>query len=80
VTLLQTEIKVIHLLHPIQRAPAEAQRIGYYTQAGRAVGYELQFPDGHRCNLTYAEIGKLIEADEAYGREEETAVLKVSTS
>lgn len=66
---IQTEIKMIHLLHPIERVPAEAQRIGYYLQAGRAIGYELQFPDGHRCKLTYAEIGELIEADEAWGRE-----------
>lgn len=70
-TTIQTEIKVIYLLHPVKQIPAEAQRIGYYLEAGRVVGYELQFPDGHRCKLTYAEIGELIEADRTWGREAE---------
>ena len=67
---IKTEVKIIYLLHPNERVPAVAQRVGYYTEAAKVIGYELQFPDGHRCHLTYAEIGDLIAAGEAYGKEE----------
>ena len=66
----KTEVKLIYLLHPNEEVPAVAQRVGYYTEAAKVIGYELQFPDGHRCHLTYAEIGDLIAAGEAYGKEE----------
>lgn len=66
----KNEVKIIYLLHPIQKVPAAAQRVGYYTETAKVIGYELQFPDGHRCQLTYAEIGHLIAAGEAYGKEE----------
>ena len=50
-----------HLRHPLTNTPATAAAVGYHTQAGRAVGLVLQFPDGHRCHLTYNEIGNLQE-------------------
>lgn len=63
---LNATVKLIHMMHPIQDVPAMAQRIGYYMKNGRNVGYELQFPDGHTCYLTYAEIGELMEAEREY--------------
>lgn len=66
----KNEVKIIYLLHPLHKVPAVAQRVGYYTHEAKVIGYELQFPDGHRCSLTYAEIGQLIAAGEAYGKEE----------
>lgn len=50
------------LQHPLHQVPAVAQVVGYYVKNGRNVGEELQFCDGHRCKLTYAEITKLQQA------------------
>jgi len=62
--------KIIHLAHPILHVPAEARRIDYYYDAGRAVGLVLEFADGQRASLTYREIRELQAAEE----EQETAV------
>lgn len=51
--------KIIYLQHPNLSVPAEAQRVGYYYENGRAVGLVLQFPDGQRASLTYQEIERL---------------------
>jgi len=63
---IKTEVKLIYLLHPIAETPSTGQQIGYYYEAGRAVGCKLRFPDGHTACLTYAEIGKLIERQQEY--------------
>lgn len=51
--------KIIHLQHPDLHVAAEAQRVSYYYQNGRAVGLVLQFADGQRASLTYQEIERL---------------------
>lgn len=53
--------KTRELLHPIHRVPAVADVVGYYLDpvTSRNIGEELQFCDGHRCKLTYAEIQDL---------------------
>lgn len=51
--------KIIHLQHPTLHVPAEALQVGYYREAGRIVGLELQFADGRRMKLTFAEIADL---------------------
>ena len=47
---------IIYMNHPVQDVPSVAERVGYYYEGIKVVGYELQFPDGHRCKLTYREI------------------------
>lgn len=48
--------KTKELLHPIQNVPAVATIVSDWMKNGRFIGLELQFPDGHRCKLTFAEI------------------------
>ena len=62
--IIKTEVKIVYLRHPLNNIMSAAQRVGYYYQHGRCVGYKLQFPDGHTCHLTYAEIGVLMKEDE----------------
>lgn len=47
------------LLHPLLKVPAVAVVTGYYQRNGRNIGEVLQFVDGHRASLTYAEISNL---------------------
>lgn len=61
---MKTEIKIIFLNHPLHQLPSVGKRVGWYHKNGRAVGYELQFPDGHRCKLTFEEIRELMSAEE----------------
>jgi hypothetical protein len=57
------ELKAVHLQHPLLGCPAMAEFADYYLVNGRNVGMVLQFPDGHRASLTYAEIESLQGAD-----------------
>ena len=50
---------VIYMQHPVHHVPSVAERVGYYYEGIKVIGYELQFPDGHRCKLRYAEIRAL---------------------
>ncbi len=55
------------LMHPLLNVPSVATVVGFYIgAAGRNIGEELQFCDGHRCKLTYTEIGALVDALEAH--------------
>lgn len=66
------------LMHPVLSVPSVATVVGYYIGAhGRNIGEELQFCDGHRCKLTYNEIGKLQDALEAYELDFELTVTAV---
>ena len=55
----QNSIHIIYMNHPVQDVPSVAERVGYYYEGIKVVGYELQFPDGYRCKLRYAEIRAL---------------------
>jgi hypothetical protein len=48
--------KTVWVMHPDDNVPVEATKTGYYLQNGRAIGLELQFPDGRRVGFTYDEI------------------------
>lgn len=48
--------KSYNLIHPLHGVPAVATQEDYWREKGRAVGLELQFCDGHRACMTYAEI------------------------
>ncbi len=72
---MNTEVKAIQLLHPLLNVPAVAKCVGYYVgKNGRNIGMELQFPDGHRCKLTYGEIAKLQKSAETEEMEQQAAV------
>ena len=47
---------IIYMNHPVHDTPSVAERVGYYYDGLKVIGYELQFPDGHQCKLTYQEI------------------------
>lgn len=49
-------MKTIKLLHPIHDVPAVADVVDKLFDNGRYTGYILQFPDGHRTQMTFAEI------------------------
>ena len=51
--------KTRELLHPVLAVASIATVASYYQRAGRNIGEVLQFVDGHRASLTYAEIGQL---------------------
>lgn len=60
--------KTKQLLHPLLHVPAVATIVKDWMVNGRYHGLELQFPDGHRCLLTFAEIAALqaaVEVEEA---------------
>lgn len=63
---VQTTVTRIDLLHPVERVPASARQVGWYTQDGRVVGLKLEFTGGHTCCLTYEEIRELKEAAEDF--------------
>ncbi len=48
--------RTVWVMHPDDNVPVEAVKTGYYLQDGRAVGLQLQFPDGKRVGFTYEEI------------------------
>jgi hypothetical protein len=53
----------IALAHPLLHVPAQAVTVNYFRNGrGRAIGYVVQFADGHLASLTYGEIGQLREA------------------
>lgn len=54
-----TKTRTRELLHPLLKVPAVAVVTGRYYAAGRNIGEVLQFVDGHRASLTYAEISNL---------------------
>ena len=52
----QKSTHIIYMNHPVHDTPSVAERVGYYYEGIKVVGYELQFPDGYRCKLRYQEI------------------------
>lgn len=54
-----TKTRTRELLHPLLKVPAVVVVTGYYQRNGRNIGEVLQFVDGHRASLTYAEISNL---------------------
>ena len=51
--------KTMELQHPLHDIPAIADVLGDWLENGRAVGLELQYPDGHHTFLTFQEIQEL---------------------
>jgi hypothetical protein len=63
----QATARIVYLQHPTLGVPAEARQVGYYREAGRTVGLELQFADGQRAKLRFTEIEALQLATEEDG-------------
>lgn len=56
----KAEQQTINLHHPLHTdTPATAVVLGHWMESARVIGYELQFPDGHRCQLKFSEIDEL---------------------
>lgn len=51
--------KTYTLIHPIAGTTMTATQTGYYMEAGKMAGIEVQFPCGHTVKLTFAEIDEL---------------------
>lgn len=54
--------KTRELIHPLLDVPAVAVEVDYWRRNGRTAGLVLQFCDGHRASLTFAEVERLQEA------------------
>lgn len=61
------EVHTVALRHPLNGCEAVATQAGYYQKNGRAVGLVLEFADGHRASLSYAEIRQLQQGEETDG-------------
>lgn len=55
----QVKGNTIDLRHPTKDVPATAVVLDFWLRNGRNAGLKLQFPGGHTCCLTYAEIADL---------------------
>jgi hypothetical protein len=60
---MKATVKIVYMRHPLNNIMSAAQRIGYYLDGAKVVGYKLLFPDGHTCCLTYAEIGERMQPE-----------------
>lgn len=64
-TVITASPVALHLRHPLQDVWAVARIVGAWVgKVGEQLGYVLQFPDGHRCSLTFEEIRQLQENTE----------------
>jgi len=50
--------KTKSLIHPVLHVPAVADVVGDWMVNGRYHGLKLQFADGHRVYMTFAEIAE----------------------